>query len=73
MRASQRSPVADRLIGDGLVPLPSALGQHGDSRRHLVFAESSQVVLYNAHHMDLLDPPEVTRQLLAWLGQGEKR
>lgn len=66
--ASQRSPLADRLIGDGLVPLPSALGQHEDSRRHLVFSESSQMVLYNAHHMDLLDHPEVTRQLLAWLG-----
>lgn len=66
--AAQRSPVADRLIGDGLVPLPSALGHHEDSRRHLVFAEQAQMVLYNTHHMDLLNHPEVTRQLLAWLG-----
>jgi hypothetical protein len=71
--ASQRSPLADRLIGDGLVPLPSALGQHDDCRRHLVFGERAQVVLYNTHHMELLDHPEVTRQLLAWLGPAKAR
>lgn len=66
--ASKRSPLAGRLIGDGLVPLPSALGQHEDSRRHLVFGERAQMVLYNTNHMELLYHPEVTRQLLAWLG-----
>ncbi len=71
--ASQRSPVADRLIGDGLVPLPSALGQHDDCRRHLVFGERAQMVLYNTNHMELLDHPEVTRQLLAWLGPAKAR
>jgi hypothetical protein len=71
--AAQRSPLADQLIGDGLVPLPSALGQHDDSRRNLFFPESAQMVLYNAHHMELLDRPEVTRQLLAWLGPAKAR
>ena len=64
---AQRSPLADRLIGDGLVPLASALGQHEDPQRYLMFASTAQTIVYNTHHMELLHSPEVTRQLLAWL------
>lgn len=65
--ATKRGSLADRLLGDGLVPLPSALGQHADPARCLVFAPSYQMVLYNTHHMQLLSSPLVTRQLLLWL------
>lgn len=65
--AAKRGSLADRLLGDGLVPLPSALGQHADPARCLVFAPSHQMVLYNTHHMQLLSSPLVTRQLLQWL------
>ena len=36
--AAKRSALANRLVGDGLVPLHSALGQHDDARRNLAFA-----------------------------------
>ncbi|MDR3395294.1 MAG: hypothetical protein P4L70_09880 [Parasulfuritortus sp.] len=65
--APKRSPLADRLLGDGLVPLPSALGQHDDPARCLVFAPSNQRILYRTHHLQLLSSPDVTRQLLQWL------
>ena len=65
--AAKRSPVADRLIGDGLVPLPSALGQHADPQRSLNFAETHQFIAYRMNHLALLNSPEVTQQLLAWL------
>ncbi len=65
--AAQRSPLAERLIGDGLVPLPSALGQHEDPARKLVFAKPSQRVAYGTNHMKLLSSPQVTEQLLKWL------
>jgi pimeloyl-ACP methyl ester carboxylesterase len=65
--ATKRSPVADRLIGDGLVPLPSALGQHADPRHQLAFAPSAQTIVYRTSHMELLHSPEVTRQILHWL------
>lgn len=65
--AAQRSPLAERIIGDGLVPLPSALGQHDDRARKLVFAKSSQWVAYRINHMALLSSPAVSQQLLAWL------
>ena len=65
--AAKRSLLADRLLGDGLVPLPSALGQHADPRRTLAFAKSAQWIAYRTGHMALLSSPEVTRQLLLWL------
>jgi pimeloyl-ACP methyl ester carboxylesterase len=65
--AAKRSPLADRLIGDGLVPLASALGQHIDPRHQLVFAKTEQVIVYRTNHMALLHSPEVTHQMLRWL------
>jgi len=65
--AAQRNAVANRLIGDGLVPLDSALGQHDDARRNLVFAEASQRVFCRMNHTDLLSSPRVTRQIVQWL------
>ena len=65
--ASQRSALAERLLGDGLVPLPSALGQHDDPLRTLVFAKASQWIAYRTNHMALLSSPEVSRQMVAWL------
>ena len=65
--AAKRSPLEDRVIGDGLVPLPSALGQHTDARHQLGFSKSAQGIVYRTNHMELLHSPEVTRQLLTWL------
>ncbi len=65
--AGQRSKVADRLVGDGLVPLHSALGVHDDAARHLVFAPERQRIVYRTNHMQLLSSPLVTQQLLDWL------
>ena len=65
--AAKRSALADRLLGDGLVPLHSALGQHDDPQRCLAFAKTAQRVAYRMNHMQLLGHPDVTRQLLQWL------
>ena len=68
--AGQRSLLADRLVGDGLVPLPSALGQHANAERTLRFAKAAQHILYRTNHMQLLSSPAVGAQLLAWLRPG---
>lgn len=65
--ASKRSALADCLIGDGLVPLHSALGQHDDPKRTLVFAKTSQWIVYRTSHMALLSSPEVTEKIVHWL------
>jgi pimeloyl-ACP methyl ester carboxylesterase len=65
--AKPRSLLAERLVGDGLVPLRSALGQHDDAARCLHFAKDRQVVVYRLNHMELLRSPAVRDQLLVWL------
>jgi len=65
--AEKRGTMTDRLIGDGLVPLHSALGLHDDPQRCLAFAEDSQRIVYQTNHLGLLSSPEVTRQLVDWL------
>ena len=65
--ASRRSPFAERLIGDGLVPVPSALGQHHDVRRQLSFAHAAQWIAYGTSHNGLLGSPAVSRKLVHWL------
>ncbi|HLO94699.1 MAG TPA: alpha/beta hydrolase, partial [Burkholderiaceae bacterium] len=63
----QRDDLRDRLLGDGLVPLRSALGQHRDPRRTLAFPADRQWIGYGLHHMDLLGNADVYAQLLRWL------
>ncbi len=65
--AARRGALADHLVGDGLVPLNSALGQHSDARRSLAFPEASKWIAHRTSHMALLHSPAVTRQLVQWL------
>ena len=65
--ASKRSLLADRLVGDGLVPLRSALGQHDDATRTLAFAKTAQWIAYRTHHMALLHSAAVGQQVKSWL------
>ncbi len=67
--AAKRSSLADRLIGDGLVPPDSALGRHKDPKRNLLFEDDSQLVVYRTNHIELLDSPEVGRQVITWLAR----
>jgi hypothetical protein len=66
----QTGDLKDRLLGDGLVPLDSALGRHRDPARCLQFAEDRQWIGYGVGHLDLLKHPELYAQLLRWLAPG---
>lgn len=65
--AAQRSVMADRLLGDGLVPLHSALGYHAQAALNLPFAQDAQYIAYSTNHLELLGSPAVTRQIVQWL------
>jgi pimeloyl-ACP methyl ester carboxylesterase len=65
--AGKRGKLADRLLGDGLVPLPSALGQHTDVHRNLAFAPNAQWIAYRTGHLQLLSSPDVAQHLVDWL------
>lgn len=55
------------LVGDGLVPVRSALGEHDDPAMQLDFPAERRCVLAGVNHMALLHAPTVTDQLLTWL------
>jgi hypothetical protein len=63
----RRSLVADRLVGDGLVPLESALGRHRVRSRALGIPKANQWIGFEMGHLELLHRPEVYAQLHAWL------
>lgn len=60
---ARSNPLAERLVGDGLVPLDSALGKHADPGRTLGIPKRHQWVGYEMGHLELLSRPEVYAQL----------
>ncbi len=57
----------DKLLGDGLVPVDSALGRHKQAARTLGFEPGRQWVGQGLSHLDLLGHADVLAQLQAWL------
>jgi pimeloyl-ACP methyl ester carboxylesterase len=56
-----------KLLGDGLVPVASALGRHDEPDRRLAFADDRQAVVHETNHLDLLASAEVFGLLRQWL------
>ena len=67
--SSDASPLKDALIGDGLVPLRSALGQHDEAPHCLNFEPDKQWTAYSTSHLALLSRPEVGAQIARWLSK----
>ena len=57
----------NKVLGDGLVPVDSALGQHLGASHSLGFPPDNTCVLPHMNHFDLLSRDEVYQQLLTWL------
>lgn len=59
--------IKDRLLGDGLVPVESALGRHNDPNLSLAFAAENTHIEYGTNHLDLLNQQAIYQQLASWL------
>ncbi len=59
--------LGDRLIGDGLVTVDSALGRHKNADLHLPFPETHQWIGRGMNHLDLLNRIEVYETITRWL------
>lgn len=55
------------LLGDGLVPVDSALGRHRNPEMSLAFGESRQRICYGINHWELLSHPAVYAHIKRWL------
>jgi len=67
VKNKQSTIISDRLVGDGLVNVNSALGRHDNELLHLSFPEQHQWIGRDMNHMDLLYHPDVYSQIKAWL------
>jgi pimeloyl-ACP methyl ester carboxylesterase len=56
-----------KLPSDGLVPIPSALGQHHDPAHRLAIASAHQWIAHECSHFDLLSRADVYSRLREWL------
>jgi pimeloyl-ACP methyl ester carboxylesterase len=65
--AARSGELRGQLLGDGLVPLRSALGQHPDPERDLAFPAARTWVGYGMNHMQLLERRGVYAQVKKWL------
>jgi hypothetical protein len=65
--AEQQRAMRSTMIGDGLVPLASALGDHRDPALALNVPAQRRLVITSANHWDLLNRPEVAAKLREWL------
>ena len=69
--AKKPSRVHEKLIGDGLVPVDSALGRCRKPELALNIPEDRQWLGYETGHIGLLGHPGVYAQLRAWLAQAD--
>lgn len=67
LSAEHDEALSARLLGDGLVPLASALGEHQDERFALGFPRGHRWVGENLSHFDLVSSPRVLAQVARWL------
>ena len=65
--ARTEGDLKDKLLGDGLVPVASALGKHRLARRSLKFLPEHQRVFERVGHLQLLSDAAVFEQLRDWL------
>ena len=65
--AESPTAIEERLWGDGLVPLDSALGRHADAARDLGIPRTRQWVARGVGHLGLLGDSSVFARIKQWL------
>ena len=63
--------LSDRLIGDGIVPLASALGRHANPALTVPFDDARVWVAYGTNHLDLLSRLVVYARIKDWLAASD--
>ncbi len=71
--AASPGGLRERLVGDGLVPVASALGRHDDPSLDLHLPGERQWVACETGHLALLARRDVYQQIADWLARDEPR
>lgn len=62
--------VPSRWLGDKLVSVKSALGEHKNPAKHLNFRKENTWVAYECSHLDLLSHPQIYAKIKGWMVDG---
>jgi pimeloyl-ACP methyl ester carboxylesterase len=71
--AKKIASLRSATLGDGLVPLASALGQHKDPALALKVPNDHRFVITSANHFDLLSRADVYAKLRRWISPATNR
>jgi hypothetical protein len=70
--AARLAGARGKALGDGMVPVDSALGIHAESALALAFSPAHQCVVEELSHLGLLGDKRVYAQLLEWLSANSR-
>jgi pimeloyl-ACP methyl ester carboxylesterase len=65
--SKETNTISAKLIGDKLVSIDSALGQHKDPSKSLEFEKKNTWIAYESTHTDLLYNPKIYAKIKDWL------
>ncbi len=57
----------NKILGDNLVDVKSALGQHKNPNKSLDFKKENTFIIYESNHLDLLSDLNLLKKLKVWL------
>ncbi len=66
---AMKGALAKSFVGDGLVPVDSALGHHADAHRALAFDPARTWIARETHHLELIDSVAVYEKMRQWLSR----
>ena len=55
------------LLGDNMVSVKSALGQHKNPDKNLYFKKKNTYISYESKHLDLLNNPKIYKKIKKWM------
>lgn len=59
--------ISTKILGDTLVDVKSALGQHKNPNKSLFFKKENSWIVYENNHLDLLSNPKIMEKIKDWL------
>ncbi|MDP5106910.1 MAG: GPI inositol-deacylase [Polaribacter sp.] len=63
----ETSKSKNQILGDTLVDIKSAFGEHKNPAKNLLFKKEHTWIAYENNHLDLLSNPKITDKLKDWL------
>jgi pimeloyl-ACP methyl ester carboxylesterase len=64
---NETTSLSTQILGDTLVDVKSALGQHKNPDKNLNFKKENIWISYDSNHLDLLNNPKILDKLKVWL------